>query len=79
MVRTMPNSGILALSVDVAFQRERYASVMVRIATLSPMHAMLIFFSAAKSAVSGLLVPYQRGGWGLWNGDSEIGTLSSLK
>src|SRR3984893_17876082 len=62
MVRTIPSIGMRAHSADVALQRERYASVMARIAELWPMHAMLIFLSAAQSAVSGLVVPYQSGG-----------------
>src|ERR1700676_2436776 len=59
MVSTIPNIGMRAPS---AVQREQYASVMVRIAELRPMHAMLILLSAAQSAVSGLVVPYHSGG-----------------
>src|ERR1700738_1009849 len=62
MLRTMPSIGMRAPAADVALQRERYASVMPRIAALRPMHAMLILLSAAHSAVSGLVVPYQSGG-----------------
>jgi hypothetical protein len=40
---------------------------------------MLIAFSAAHRAVSGLIVPYHSGGWGFWIGESVIGTSERLK
>jgi hypothetical protein len=40
---------------------------------------MLIEFSAAHRAVSGFVVPYHSGGWGLWMGESVIGTSDILK